>query len=412
MNISHGEGFANGEGEPVTPAAYEDYLAGLGYFQRYDKAGNIDSAITALERATKTDPKFALAFASLARVYIRKYELDSNPQWLQRAEPYCKHAVELDDRVALTFVALGSIHEYSGNPDLAIHEFQRALDLDPRNTEALAGIADSYQNAGRIPEAEAALIKAAALRPDDWSGYNYLGDFYDHIGRHKEAIAQYQRALRLTPDNSVLYVNLGNALLNSGELNHLPEAELALKKSIAINPTYEAYAGLVFLFIVQHRLQASIDAGREAIRLNSQSYDAWNNLTVAYEWAGEVENADDARKKAIELLQRAVRLNPKDAEAEATLAALLAKNGMKEKALDGVKLSLALSPRSGYVLSEAADTYELLGNRALAIRYLKLALKYGVPLYQFSADPEVQGVLTDPAFQKTAGSQTEPAATL
>jgi serine/threonine protein kinase/tetratricopeptide (TPR) repeat protein len=405
MNISVKDNLMR-DGDTVPHAAYEDYLVALGLIQRFDKPGNLDLAISALKNAVKTDPRFALGFARLAQVYIQKYELDSNPKWLQQAEPYCKQAQAIDGQLPLTFVALGRIHEHTGNHDLAVEEFQRALDLDPRNAEALAGIAMSYQNAGRIPEAEAAFLKSAALRPDDWSGYNALGNFYGVIGRQKEAIKQFRKAIGLTPDNYAPYLNLGNALLNSGDMNALPEAEQAFEKSIAISPSYAAYSGLGFLFLIQHHFRDSVVACEKAALLNDQSYDVWNNLSLAYEWVGDVENAKRARIRAIELLQRAVGLNPQDAEAEATLAALLAKNGMKAKALEGITLSLTLSPHDGYVLSEAADTYELLGNRMLAITCLRLALKYGVPLDQFKADPEVQGVLSDPAFQKTAGSQT------
>lgn len=75
------------DGETVPHAAYEDYLVALGLIQRFDKPGNLDLAITALKNAVKTDPRFALGFARLAQVYIQKYELDSNPKWLQEADP-------------------------------------------------------------------------------------------------------------------------------------------------------------------------------------------------------------------------------------------------------------------------------------------------------------------------------------
>ena len=165
-------------GEPKTSAAYEDYLAGLGYFQRHDKPGNIELAIASLEKAVKTDPGFALGFARLSQVYFMRYRLDSKPESLRRAEEYSRRAAELDDRIPSTYVALAQIHEMTGNHDLAIQEYQRAISLDPRDTEALGGVAYAYQNAGRNGEAEAAYLKAATLRPSDWKGYNDLGIFY------------------------------------------------------------------------------------------------------------------------------------------------------------------------------------------------------------------------------------------
>ena len=171
-----------------------------------------------------------------------KYRMEPKSQWLVQAETYGKRAAELDDRIPLTYVVLGKIHEYTGNHDLAIPEFQRALDLDPRNAEALSGMADSYSNVGRDSEAEAAYIRAAALRPDNWAGYNSLGNFYERVGKPAEADAQFQKAFELTPDNSALYLNLGNDLLDQGDPSLLPEAEKAFKRSIELNPTFQAYS--------------------------------------------------------------------------------------------------------------------------------------------------------------------------
>jgi serine/threonine protein kinase/tetratricopeptide (TPR) repeat protein len=395
MNVSLKAGPEPRGTAPVPGAAYEDYLAGLGYYQRFDKPGNLDRAIAALQNSVNTDPRFALGFARLAQAYIMKFRLDPNPQWLEYAEKYCRQAAGLDDRVPSTYVALAQVHELTGKYDLAIQEFQRAISLNPRDAEALTGIASSYENEGRSKEAEAAYLRAASLRPDDWTGYSALGVFYDNSGRPRQAIAQYRHALELTPDNSGLYTNLGNAYMDLDDPGMLDEAEKALKKSIAINPTFVAYGNLGFLYLNEHRFEESIAASQKAIQLNQQSYDLWTNLAAAYEWAQEKEKADAARTKTIQLLQKAVELNPQNAAAQATLAAMRASIGLREQALDGIRISLALSPDSQYVLSQVADAYELLGDRTNAIKYLEQAIAHGLPRQQLRGDPEIQGLLSD-----------------
>src|SRR5262249_45273708 len=52
-------------GGRASPAAYELYLKALGLMQRYDKPGNLDQAVSALQEAVKTDAQFALGYASL-----------------------------------------------------------------------------------------------------------------------------------------------------------------------------------------------------------------------------------------------------------------------------------------------------------------------------------------------------------
>ena len=384
--------------QPVTHSAYEDYLSGLGYFQRYDKQGNLDRAVAALSEAVRADPGFASAFAHLAQVYAMKYRMDAGAQALDQAQKDAQRAVELDDRDPATFVALAQIHELTGRHDLAVQEFQRAIQLDPLDAEAFLGMARSYEHEGRNANAEAAYIRAAAIRPDDWTGYNYLGLFYETTGRSLDAIAQFRRALALTPDNYGLYINLGITYMNLADRASLARAEEALQHSIAINPTYIAWADLGFLYLQEHRFQESVTASQKAMQLDRQSPDIWANLASAYEWLRDDKNAALAADKAIGLLLDKVKIDPEDVNFQALLAALLARNGRREEARDRIRISLALSPNNQYVLSQIADACESLGDRAAAIRYLSRAIAKGLPPGQLTADPVIQGVLTDPRF--------------
>lgn len=211
---------------------------------------------------------------------------------------------------------------------------------------------------------------------------------------------EYQRALQLTPDNSAVYVNLGAAYLDSGDPKLLAEAEQALKKSIIINPTYAAYANLGNLYGLQHRFADSIVATQKALEISDQDYEVWNNLAEDYDWVGNHNKANASRQQAIQLLEQAVSQNPQDEKAQASLAALLAKNGAKAQSLAKIQTSLALSPNSWYVLGEVADAYELLGDRQRAIKYLELALQNGFPPEQLNGDADLVGLLADPRFQR------------
>ena len=402
MNISIKDSSEPGMGEPTGHAAYENYLTGIGYLQRNDKPGNLDLAITSLENALKTNPNFALGYARLAQAYASKYLLTSNHEWLEEAEKNCRLAARLDDRTPSTYVALGQVHNLSGNQNLAIQEFQRAIDLDPKDPEALSGLAKSFMKAGRNADAEAAYLRAAALRPNDWNGYNDLGIFYESIGRTNEAIAQFARAIKLTPDNAWPYANLGAAYMDFDDPIMLDKADKALTRSIAIDPTFAAYSNLAFLYAEQHRFAESIVASLQALKLNDQDYDVWDNLTAAYEWLKDDRNADSARTKTIELCEQRVKDNPQRATAQAKLAALYAKIGAREKAVDKIHISLALSPENGYVLSEVADAYELLGERTNAIHFLRQAVGKGQSLATLKEDPEIQDLLSDPRFRAPA----------
>jgi serine/threonine-protein kinase len=382
----------------VDPAAYEFYLKALGYTQRYDKAGNLDLAIAALNDAVKADPRFALGFAQLGEAYRLKYRLDKDKKWIDEALANCQKAQQLDDRLPLVYVTLGKIHSYTGNYELALQESQRALQLDPRNADAIISLARSYESAGRIADAEAAYRKAIALSPDSWDGYNQLAGFlYDHR-RYDEAVAQYRHAIELTSDNSALYLNLGAVYSDMGD-KHYAEAEQMLRKSIALEPTYPAYANLGHLYLQEQKFAEAAAATGKALQLNDKDYVVWDNLANAYDGLKDMEKEGQARDHGITLLEQAALDTPRDATVQSTLGLLYAKKKLREKAISRIQSALALSPDDSNVLAAVGEAYEDLGDRAQALLYIEKSLQKGYDLADLKRTPDLQGLLSDPSFR-------------
>jgi len=360
----------------VNGGAYELYLKALGYTQRYDKPGNLDQAIAALDNAVKVDPRFALGFAQLGEAYRLKYQLDKDTKWIDKALENCQKAQQLNDRLPAVYVTLGHIHRNTGKYDLALQEYQRALQLDPRNADAVIGLAESYDSAGRTADAEAAYRRAIALRPDSWDGYNYLGSFLDDHQRYEEAIAQFRHAITLTPDNASLYLNLGAVYSDMGA-KHYPEAEQMLLKSIALEPSYPAYTNLGYVYIQQLKYAEAADAEEKALQLNDKDYLVWGNLAMAYEGLKNKEKEGKAWDREIALLEQVVRDAPRDAVAQSNLGLLYAKKKVREKAISRIQSALALAPDDPNVLENVGQAYEDLGDRTLALQYIEKSLQKG-----------------------------------
>lgn len=398
LNLSLPPGNPRNPTGATNAAAYEDYLKAVGYMERHDKPGRLDLAIAALKNSVHTDPRFALGYAQLGEAYRLKYQLDHNETWLQQAQANCQKAVELDNRMPAVYVTLGYLHEAAAKHDLALHEFQRALDLDPTNAAALSGLASAYEHSGRIADAEAAFQKAIALRPDDWDGYNGLGNFYDRHGKYDDAVTAFRKAIDLTPDNTQAYLNLGAVYLDIGDAKSLPLAEQALKKSIELSPSYQAYANLGNLYSLQQRYAESAAATEKALQLNDRDYLVWDNLVAAYEWLKNPGKADAARQRMLPLVEQAVVLRPQDAVAQSMLAKIYAKDQAEDKALGRAKTALALAPDDPNVLSNISEAYELMHDRRHALEYLGKALHNGLAMSQVRADPDLHELLKDPHF--------------
>jgi eukaryotic-like serine/threonine-protein kinase len=385
-------------GGAVNAGAYELYLKALGYTQRYDKAGNLDLAIAALDNAVKADPHFALGFAQLGEAYRLKYSLDKDPIWIEEALANCEKAQGLDDRLPAVYVTLGKIHRSTGKYELALQENQRALQLDPRNADAIVGLARSYDSAGRTADAEAAFERALALRPDFWDGYNSYGAFLDEHERYDEAVAQFRHAIQLTPDNAALYLNLGAVYSDMG-VQHYPDAEQMLRKSIALEPSYGAYTNLGYLYNQERKYAEAAAAMEKAVQLNDKDYTVWENLAIAYTGLNDKEKASEARDRETPLLEQAALDNPRDAMVQSYLGLLYAKKKLREKAISRIQSALALSPDDANVLENAGEAYENLGDRAQALQYIERSLQKGYDLGALKSNPDLQGLLSDPNFK-------------
>ena len=163
MGVSVTSEMLRSSGSSSVPAAYESYLKALGYIQRYDKPGT-GCCHDALQSAVNRDVRFAVGYAALEEAYRLKYQVDRNLKWLDEATKNCKRAGELDSKLPSVYVTLGRIHDDAGKHDLAVQEFQHALDLNPRDADALNGMAHAYENAvgSRMPKR-----RTSKRRPSD-----------------------------------------------------------------------------------------------------------------------------------------------------------------------------------------------------------------------------------------------------
>ena len=381
------------------PSAYENYLKALGYIERYDKPGNLDMAIGELEKAVTTDPQFALGYAEECEAYRLKFALDQNPQWVDTASAKCKLAASIDSRLPMVYVTLGKLHSGQGKDDLALQEFQQALALNRRDSNAMMGMAAAYERMGRIAEAEKTYQTSANMRPDYWDGYNSLGVFYLRQRRYAEALTEFTKVIQLTPDNAAAWSNRG--AVNSN-LKRYDAAEKDFLKSISLGPSYPAYVNLGFLYNDQKRYADYAAMTEKALQLNDKDFRVWANLANAYKKLGETDKAQAAAAKKLERLEATVQVQPKDAVVQSALGISYAEQKLKDKALPHIEAAVALAPTNPQVLMNAGEAYEDLGDRRHALELVQKSLKNGYTADRVKNNPAFNNLVQDPVFKAQA----------
>ncbi len=390
-----------GSGAAPGSAAFDSYLKGRGYLERLDKPGNLNAAIAQFETAIKIDGKYALAFAALGEAYWDKYRMDLDPQWLKRAEDHSRRAIELNDQLPAVHVTLGRIHSLSKERELALQEFQQALKLDPKNPDALRGIASLYESMNRGGEAERLYREATTLAPESWVGFSEYGTFYFRRREYDKAAVQYRRAVELTPDNALAHSNFG---LARQELGLLDAAESEFKKSLQLQPTYIAYAMLGRLYNRQRRWAEAAAMLEKALQLNRGDYRVWANVATAYAWMHKDAKAKNAYAEELKRLEEAIRLAPEDADMLGELGVLYSRQHLRQKATRFAEAALARAPKNPAVLLDSAEVYENLGDRTRALSLVQSALAHGAPMDEIERNAGLVELRSDLRLQKLAAT--------
>jgi len=303
------------------------------------------------------------------------------------------------------FVTLGRIHDGTGQHNLALQEFERALELDHRDADALLGLGDAYSSTGRIQEAENTFKRAAAMRPEYWEGYHRLGVFYYQQRRYAEAASQFRRVVELLPDHASAHASLGTALMSLGQE---PEAEVEFKKSLALAPDYAALANLGVMYYRQKRFAESATMTEQALQLNDKDYRLWNNLAIAYEWLGQPEKAKNAFSRELARLEQIVVLKSQDAVVRANLGVMYAQQGQRKRALPHLEAALALSPDNPEILNKVGEAYEKLGERSKGLKYFEEALRKGFRLEDMELNPDLHSLLSDASAHRMLEAALAP----
>jgi TolB-like protein/tetratricopeptide (TPR) repeat protein len=146
---------------------YDCWLRGLEFIRK----GTVEADAEArryFERALEIDPAYARAYAGLSLSHFNEWSCQAWAQWDEKerlAHEYAQRAAALDQSDAMVQVVLGRILVYRRRYDEAAHHLERALLLNPNDTEVLvhAGLCRAYL--GDPDAALAAANKAMRLNP-------------------------------------------------------------------------------------------------------------------------------------------------------------------------------------------------------------------------------------------------------
>jgi serine/threonine-protein kinase len=272
------------KGSTDNPEAYQLYLKGKYYTNKFTQDG-FAKGIGYFNQAIVKDPNYELAYGGLAYNYINQDDWFMRPnEAAPKAREAAKRALALDESDSGAHLSLAiETHWYEWDWAPAEREFKRAIELDPKNSDAYGYYSWYLAPMGRKDEAIVAARQgqqadplsllanfgpgsisvfthqwdraieqfrsAIELDPNYWFDHCFLGRAYEQKGQLPQAIAAFQHALDLEKDNTEIWSGLGHAYAVSGNrkeaqkvLDHLKE--LSAHSYVAPYNVAVIYAGL------------------------------------------------------------------------------------------------------------------------------------------------------------------------
>jgi serine/threonine-protein kinase len=358
------------------------------------------------ELAVQRDPTYALAYAAEGAANTARYAFSRDQQYLDKARIACQRAVELNPDLPEGHLATAQLNRQTGRYDDAVRELDRLLAIDRTRAEAYYFMAETYNDMGKLADAEATYKKAIKLRPGYWAGYNALGRYYALHGQYEAAEQNFRMATTLTPDNVMAYNNLGGLYNKWG---HYAEAIAALQKSLSLKPSGPGYSNLGTIYYFLGRYDEAVPMMAKAVDLLPNRYLIWGNYGDACRWStSSRDKAAPAYRKAIELVQGELKVRPADSLLLASEALYHAKIGGMSAALGGIGKALQKKPLDTAVHFKAGIVYELAGERERALAELESALKAGYSAEEITRERELEKLRADPRYKTIEKSAPAP----
>ena len=234
--------------------AYRWFLRGRLHFER--RTGrDLREAIAAFERATVSDPSYALAYAWVANSYVPLGYLSFAPPWetgpairaagekallldpglaeahlslalalgfqerrWADAETEFHRALELDPNYATGHHWYAFFLQTLGRYDEAMDERRRAVEIDPLTPMPSVGLSGLYWAMRQPDRALEALKRTLERDPRFWYARLSRGQALAELGRHQEALQEFLEAERAAPDSLMVKASVVDGLVATGDL--------------------------------------------------------------------------------------------------------------------------------------------------------------------------------------------------
>jgi TolB-like protein/Tfp pilus assembly protein PilF len=378
-------------------------------------------AVRLASEAVARDPKFFLAYCLLAGIHDDLYwaGFDHTPARLALEREAIEKAAQLQSDAGELHLtrALYAYHAYR-DYERARAELARAGKMLPNDAGVCYYTAIIDRRQGRWDESLRNFDRTLELDPRNFLRLDEAGSLYQGLRRYSEATALFERALAIRPDYYFVRAQIATmAYLERADIR--PLKELA-RSGATEQPDWRAKtaADLFLCGLVERDRALTMDALAAMPAEGVQ--DTGSHLLIPREWFGGLAarvSGDEATAKstfasARSALERIVQAQPEYAEAWSYLGLIDAGLGRKDDAIAEGRRACELRPVAAdalngpLVLQNLAQIYAWTGEKGQALEQLRVAAKlpFGINYGELKLHPAWDPLRGDPRFEKIVAS--------
>jgi tetratricopeptide (TPR) repeat protein len=262
---------------------------------------------------------------------------------------------------------VGLLQALKKNRTAARRAFERALELNPDQIDAIAGLVGLDLESDQPAAARSRVEARLSQRPDDSSLLMLAARTYLASKDKKAAEQTLRRAVDVDSANLQAYMMLGQLYASEGRLD---EARAKFERLATLQPKgVPAHTMAAMILHMQNKVDEARARYERVMEIDPQAAVAANNLAWLYAEGGG--NLD----LALQLAQTAKAKLPTNAEVNDTLGWIYYKKNLPELAIPLLRESVAAAPENPVYHYHLGLAYSKKGDDASARHSLDRALK-------------------------------------
>ena len=389
--------------------AYAAFLRGQEFAAMSFEPAMLDSAVALYKKAIALDPKFALAYAALARVRGNQYFNDQVASRLPDMKAVVDTALRLDPNLPEAHIALGSYYLAIFDRDRAAAEFEWVAARRPNDPAVMGRLAAIDARRGHYSEATARSVKAIELDPRSVStalspslGYFHLGDYANAMRYVNRALALQPESLEAQERKAQMQFELG------GDIN---AARVTFHATLSHFGLARVAVSFLGPFLIETVLDTSEISKLDQLSLKDfggdrERYYDWK--TNLYDRVAQREKRDVYADSLLHQIENNTKATPDDPANISYRAGILAVLGRKAEAVREAERAVRLMPISRdydwgcTVLQNQAQILVIAGEHEEAINKLKylLSIPCGLTVPALRVDPTYNPLRDNPRFKQ------------